>query len=211
MRVLIIGAGGHGKTVADALQQAHQAGAAAAPIGFLDDDERLHGRQIAELPVLGALGQMSFIAHDGVVVALGDNARRREVFERLACAEARLVTVRHPSAVIGAGVHVGEGAVILAGVVVNRDTRIGRNTILNTSCSVDHDCVVADHVHVAPGAHIGGEVVIDCEALIGLGAVVLPQCRIGAKAIVGAAACVTRSVPAEATVVGIPARPLVCR
>lgn len=204
---MIVGAGGHGKVVADALQQAHLAGAPEKPIGFLDDERALVGTSVLGLPVLGAITQLESIPHDAVVVAVGDNATRRRLFEGLASARVVFATVRHPSAIVGQGVNIGAGVMICAGVVINPDTQVGDNVILNTSCSVDHDCVVADHVHIAPGVRIGGQVRIGEQALVGIGATIMPECHVGARAVVGAGACVTRPVGADLVVVGTPAAP----
>ena len=80
---------------------------------------------------------------------------------------------------------IAEGAAVLPGGVVNAGTKIGRGAVVNTNASVDHDCVIGDHVHVAPGVAIAGGVRIGAGTLVGLGARVLPNLRIGARAVVG--------------------------
>ena len=118
------------------------------------------------------------------------------------------LTVVHPHAFVATDATMGEGAQILAMSAICSGARLGRAVIVNTSASVEHDCVIGDGVHVGPGAHLAGEVCVDEYAFIGTGAVVLPRIKIGRAAIVGAGAVVVRNVAAGEVVVGNPARVL---
>ena len=207
MRVLIVGAGGHGQVVADILLARVRSGCPDGhPVGFLDDDPALLAHTFLGLPVLGSVAQASSIPHDAVVVAIGDNPTRQRISLRLEAQGERFATAIHPAAVVGSDVEIGAGTMVSAGAVVNPGARIGRGVILNTACSVDHHNFVGDYAHIAPGAHLGGDVRIEEGALIGLGAGVLPGRQVGAWATVGAGATVTRNVPDRTTVAGVPAR-----
>jgi sugar O-acyltransferase (sialic acid O-acetyltransferase NeuD family) len=206
-RVIIIGAGGHGQVVAEALLQMAASGVAVQPVGFLDDDSSRHSQTFLGLTVLGPLSHLSRVAHDVVVVAIGDNQRRCNIFTRLKQEGESFMTVCHPGATIAREVTLGAGSMVLAGVVVNTGSRIGENVILNTSSSVDHHSIVEPHAHIAPGVHLGGEVRVCEGALVGIGAVVIPRRTIGAWSIVGAGALVHSHVPDGLTVVGVPAKP----
>ena len=94
----------------------------------------------------------------------------------------------------------------MAGVVVNPGARIGSNVVLNTACSVDHDCVVADHAQLCPGVHLGGNVTVGELAMVGTGVSVIPGVRIGSGCTIGAGAVVTRDIPDNSLAVGVPAR-----
>ncbi|GIV76571.1 MAG: transferase [Litorilinea sp.] len=206
-RVLIVGAGGHGQVVADILWRCYEQDRRCWPVGYLDDDPSLHGRFLLELPVLGPIAQVDRIAHDALVVAIGDNRIRRSLYESLAQRGERFARAVHPRAAVAPDAQVGPGTVIAAGAVVNPGCAVGANVILNTGATVDHHCHIEAHAHVAPGAHLGGGVSVGCGALVGMGAILLPGRRVGPWAVVGAGAVVVTDVPAATTVVGIPARP----
>jgi sugar O-acyltransferase (sialic acid O-acetyltransferase NeuD family) len=208
MRLLIVGAGGHGQVVADIIRASHSSDSARQLVGYVDDDARLHGLALLGITVLGPIGMIAEIPHDGIVVALGDNTARKRVSELLLADGRQLVEVIHPSAILAPDVTVAAGAMICAGVVVNTGTDIGSGAILNTSCSIDHHSRVGSYAHVAPGVHAGGEVRIGEGALIGIGAVIIPRRVVGAFATVGAGAAVIDDVPDHVTVVGNPARQL---
>lgn len=207
-RVIIIGAGGHAQVVADILQCSRASGTSSVPIGYLDDDVRLLDKKFLGIPVLGRIDDIGMIDHDGVVVAIGDNAIRACTYTTLYQRGEKFIIARHPSAIIAPDIVIGQGTVICAGVIVNTGSVVGQNVILNTGCSVDHHNEIGDHVHIAPGAHLGGTVKIGNGTLVGIGATVMPGCSVGEYAIIGAGACVIESVTAGRTVVGVPARPL---
>lgn len=203
MRVVIVGAGGHGQVMADALLRATSPAVDVA--GFVDDRADA-GSTIMGLPVLGAVAALASFPHDAIVVAVGDNARRRELCDRFDRAGERLVSVVHPSAIVGIDVVLEDGVMICAGAVVNTGSRLGKGAIINTAASVDHHSVIETCAHIAPGVHMGGEVHVGEGALVGVGAAVLPRRRIGHRATVGAGAVVTRDVADDERVVGNPAR-----
>lgn len=119
------------------------------------------------------------------------------------------VTVAHPTAWIAENAIVGSGSQIMAGAIIGAEARLGRECIVNTKASVDHEDILEDGVEIAPGATLCGLVQARTNAWICAGATVLPRINIGADARVGAGAVVTRDVPDGATVVGIPAKILV--
>lgn len=207
MRVLIVGAGGHGEVVADALRASVASAAADIElVGFADDAPSLWGKPLAGVSVLGSVRDALAHPHDAVVVAIGNNSARRHMMRALAGDGESFATIIHPSATVAPDVRWAPGSVILAGAVLNPGVTLGRGVIVNTCASVDHHSHVADYAHVAPGVHTGGEVSIGEGALIGVGASIVPRCKIGAWAIVGAGATVICDIPAHSTVVGTPAR-----
>jgi sugar O-acyltransferase (sialic acid O-acetyltransferase NeuD family) len=193
-RIAIIGAGGHGAVVADIL------GERAA--GFVDESPSLHGTAVLGLPVFASLAE---VEHDGVIVAIGDNAVRRAVTERVVRAGEKLATAIHPFASV-APATIGEGSMLCAGAIVSPRAVLGRGVLLNTKASIDHDCVIGDFVHIAPGATLGGDVRVGAETFVGPGATVTAGIHIGARAVIGAGAVVVHDVPDDVTAWGVPAR-----
>lgn len=206
MRVLVVGAGGHGQVVADVLLAAFRQGSAAYPFGYVDHDESLWGHVLLNIPVMGSIDDYASFDHDAIIVGVGDNRARRRLFEAFSRTPERFVTARHPGAVVSANSVVRHGTVVCAGAIVNAGACVGSNVILNTACSVDHHNVIGDHAHIAPGARLGGHVTIGQGALIGIGAIVLPGRRVGAWTTVGAGAVVTQDLPDGVMAVGSPAR-----
>lgn len=206
MRVLIFGAGGHAQVVADILWRMQEAGIDVSPVGYLDDNPALEGQDFLDLPVLGSVARLPAIPHDAVIVAIGENATRKKLFERLKGQGEQFIIARHPRAVVAPDVPIGPGSMICAGVVVNPGSVIGANVILNTGCTVDHHNRIGDHAHIAPGVHLGGEVAVGEGAFLAIHSSVIPRRSVGAWSMIGAGSVVTKDIPAHVTAVGVPAR-----
>jgi sugar O-acyltransferase (sialic acid O-acetyltransferase NeuD family) len=207
-RVLILGAGGHGRVVLDILKQAGHD----EVVGFLDNNADIHGRRVDGVPVLGAIAGLAAVAEqagcEGVVIAIGDNGVRRGLAQQVDEAGLDLVDAIHPSAALARNVTVGKNVVIAAGVVVCAHCQIGNSVILNTGCIVDYQTMIGEGSHICPGVRIAGRVKVEPGAFIGIGATIIPKVTVGCESIVGAGAVVIEDVPALATVVGVPARPV---
>ena len=204
--VYLFGAGGHARVVADIL--ASQSGRWKLA-GFVDDRPESAGKEIFGSPVI--LGQ-DFLSDDQfgpeteVIVTIGDNAARRRIGELLAMRDLRFATAVHPSAQIGSDVEIGPGTVVMANAVINAGARIGKHVIVNTAATIDHDSVVEDFAHIAPGAHLAGHVSVGQGVLFGVGSSAIPGVSIGAGSVIGAGSAVMKSIPADVTAVGVPAR-----
>lgn len=195
-RLIIIGASGHGKVVADiAKLNGYE------DIVFLDNDKEI--KACAGYPVLGPDTMTAELDGD-VFVAVGNAETRKRLMER--DNTRHFPTLIHPSAVIAKGVEIGKGSVVMAGTVINPGARIGRGVIVNTSSSIDHDCVVEDFVHIAVGAHLSGTVRIGKETWIGTGATVNNNVNICGGCMIGAGAVVIKDIVEPGTYVGVPAR-----
>ncbi len=204
-QIVIVGAGGMGR---EAAAWVADLGREADLAGVLDADPSLHGTAVAGLPVLGDLGWLDDHLDVEVVVALGSPASRALVVDHLDAVGRTLLTVVHPSAIIGARVTIDEGAIVCPGAVLTCDIQVGRAAIVNYGALVGHDGQVGAYSFLAPGARLAGNVTLEEQADVGIGASVIQGCRIGARAVVGAGAVVIRDVAPDTTVVGVPARPV---
>ena len=194
MRLVIIGASGHGRVVADIAKQNGY-----DDIVFLDDNE--NAVECSGYPVVGK----SADAPDGeVFIAIGNGKTRKMLSERYA---GRVQPVLcHPKAIIAADVTMGKGTVVMAGAVINPGASIGEGVIVNTSSSIDHDCIIGDYTHISVGAHLSGNVIVGTETWIGAGATVINNVSICGNCMVGAGAVVVRDMDVPGTYVGVPAK-----
>mgnify|MGYP004500514059 CR=1 FL=1 len=192
-KLVIIGASGHGKVIADiAIKSGYE------EIVFLDDNESL--TECTGFPVVGKSYQATDI--DGAkIVAIG-NAKVRERIQ----STIKTVTLVHPDAVISRRVQIGEGSVVMAGVVINSDVTIGKGCIVNTGASIDHDCVLGDFSHISVGAHVAGACHIGERTWIGAGATVSNNVNICSDCMIGAGAVVIKDIDKPGTYVGVPAK-----
>ena len=207
-RLLILGAGGHGIAVAEL---ARECGWTVA--GFIDRGERRQITAREAAPILGTDADLLKLTGAGVVdaaiVGLGNTAMKRRVELHAMIHEAGLsvATLVHPRAVVARSAIVGDGAAIFPGAVLGAAVDVGVNAVCYSGVIVEHGCRIGDHAYLSPGVVLSGEVTLETGAFIGAGAVVVPGVTIGKRAVVGAGAVVVRDVPAETTVVGVPARP----
>lgn len=208
-RLVVVGAGGHGREAVVIARAARDAGRPLDVVGVLDD-----GRpDPAPLAALGVrlLGGLDWLERDGAgctfVAALGYPGPRRAVAAK-AGARARAAVLVHPSSTVGPDVELGPGCVLWPQVAATTRVRLGRHSHLNVGSSVSHDCELGSFVTVGPGARVCGSVVLEDDVWIGAGATVIQGLRVGRGATVGAGAVVVRDVAAGSTVAGVPARPM---
>lgn len=196
-RLVIIGASGHGKVIADiAVKNGYE------DIVFLDDDEGV--RECAGFPVIGKTSKAKEIDGDKIV-AIGNPKIRKRIQEEVS----GVITLIHPDAVISRRVEIGEGAVVMAGAVINSDVVIGKGCIINTGASIDHDCLLGDYVHVSVGSHLSGTVHVGERTWIGAGATVSNNVNICGDCMIGAGTVVIKVIDKPGTYVGVPAREII--
>ena len=195
-QLIIIGASGHGKVIADiALKNGYER------IAFLDDDPNI--KECAGFPVIGKTEDAAHYPDCDFVVAIGNPTIRERFHKTLS--DCCIVTLIHHDAVISRRVTIGRGTVVMAGAVINSDTVIGEGCIINTCASADHDNVIGDFVHVSVGAHLCGTVNIGDRTWIGAGAIASNNISICNDALIGAGAVVVKDIQSQGTYVGVPA------
>ena len=198
---IIIGASGHGKVVADIAIKMNKW----QSIAFLDDDESI--KTSMGLEVIGKTADAFIYKNEAdFFVAIGSNTTREKIQEKLIEQGLNVASLIHPSAVIGTDVEIGIGVAVMAGVVINSSTRIGKGCIINTSASLDHDNVIEDYVHISPGVRTAGTVSISKGTWLGIGSVVSNNVNICSGCKVGAGAVVVKDIAEPGTYVGVPVR-----
>ena len=208
--VLIWGAGGHGKVVADLVRATgHRV------VGYADRDAGKRGTiaepggatvVITETALLDVLRDGAHLPCGATLVALGmgDNDARLEAAHR--AGRSLVPALVHPAATVSPSVRLGAGTVVFPGAVINAAAVIGSAVVINSGAVVEHDCSIGDGAHIAPGSVLTGGVRVGRASLIGARAVLLPGISIASGAVVGAGAVVTGDVAAGAAVAGVPAR-----
>ena len=198
---ILYGAGGHARVILEAAR------AAGHEISFvLDDNPSVAAMSGLELlPPTEAL--WAKLKTFRFVVGIGNNDNRARIFQELMRRGGTPQTIVHPFTAISPSAKLGQGVVVMAGVVVNADARIADNCILNTRCSIDHDCKIGAHSHICPGVSLAGDVAIGQRSMIGIGSCCIQGVTIGANVILGAGSVVVRDLPDNCTAYGNPACP----
>ena len=206
-KIVIIGASGHAKVVIDIIEKQ----GVFKIIGLVDSFKSI-GEKIFNYTVIGNEENIPKIIEDfqviGGIIAIGDNYTRMSLYNSICSISKsfKFITAIHPNAILGKNISIGDGSVVMAGVVINSDTTIGIQNIINTKCSIDHDVTCKDFSSIAPGATIGGGVYIGTGTSICLGANIIEGISIGNYSVVGAGALVLKDVGDNEVTYGVPSK-----
>lgn len=194
-RLIIVGAGGHGKVIADnALKNGYES------ICFVDDEAI---GDVMEFPVIGTGADVERL-NDGntdFIIGIGSNTVRKTIAERY---RVNWVSIVHPSAQIAWNVKIGKGTVVMANAVINAGATVGEHCIINTGAIVEHDNVIENYAHISPNVALGGTVRIGERSHIGIGATVKNNTDICSDCTVGAGAVVIKNIKEPGTYIGVP-------
>lgn len=207
MKVVILGAGGHAREVAEILRQQTTSDPSDI-LGFIDEDQASHGCVRDNLPVLGDWSwfQGRDLRQIHTICAVGNPAVCRRLVETARSLGLNFTRAISPLAHISPRARVGSGVTIFPHAVVNTGAEIGDHSILNLAVTVSHDTRVGPFCNLNPGVQLAGNVTVDEGCYVGMGSKVIQGCVLGARSVVGAGAVVVRDLEADVTAVGVPAR-----
>lgn len=206
-KLVVIGAGGHARSVLDIILQNNEYDVA----GCVDNifPEFKHVPNMEEISIIGndeLLPKLYDSGINNIFVAIGNNKLRASIYEKAVSIGFEPVSVISRHAVISPRAYIGSGTCVMAGAVINVNCSVGNNCIINTNSSLDHDCTVGNHCHVAPGVAVSGTVNIgDCVHL-GTGTNVINGISIGKNSFIGVGSAVVKNIPEGVLAYGVPAK-----
>lgn len=207
--LIIIGAAGTGREVAEAVEDVNSTGRRWNLLGFLDDDPQKQGKEYNGYHVLGPISTASAYRGCHFVPVLGNHRDLRltkRMLDQLSLDSSRFATIIHPSARVSRYADIGLGTVVLQNCVITPNSRIGSYVLMLFGSHIGHDCIVEDHVVIAPNAVVSGGARISEGCYIGANSTILQKLKIGPWSCVGIGAVVFSDVGPNSTVVGNPAR-----
>ena len=209
IKIAIVGAGGFGREVKMLIDQINLSNQTYEFIGYYDDGVQ-KGEMINNFPVLGGTNDINDIMKDtAIVISIAVPHIRKKIRNKIINKFVTFPTLVHPNVLIGTdSVVIGEGNIICASNIITVNIEIGNFIILNLQCTVGHDTVIKDYCSFMPTVNISGEVIIEEGVYVGTGAKIINLLTIGENTIVGSGAVVAKSLPANCTAVGIPAKPI---
>lgn len=198
--VIVIGAGGHAKVIADIIIKSGD-----NLIGFLDDYKEKDTIILENYKVLGKVEDAIKYDNENTyfIIGIGDNYTRKNFTEKL---NLKYYTAIHPTAVIGADVQIGEGSCVMPNACINPGSIIGKACIINSAALIEHDNVLGDFVHVSPSATTCGEVKIGDLTHIGARATIRNRITIAQEVVIGMGATVVGDILEKGTYIGTPAK-----
>lgn len=205
--VVIIGAGGFGREVLDVFDAVNARKEEYNVLGFIIDAKYGQlGTIINDKPILGGFDWLERHSHVSAICAVGAPELRRKLVMRAEALGIAFCSVIHPNAILTRWITIGAGTVITAGCILTNQITIGNHVHLNLDCTLGHDVKIHDYVTLSPGVHVSGNVMLNTGCYVGTGANILEQKSVGEWSVVGAGSTITKDVPANATVVGVPGK-----
>jgi sugar O-acyltransferase (sialic acid O-acetyltransferase NeuD family) len=211
--IAIYGAGGFAREVAWLVEACNSSSEAYRVVCLIDDNEAVQGKVLNGIPVVEMMAAKNQFPEAKVVGAIGNPKIRELLMEKAAAAGFGFETIIHPRTERSQWIEIGLGTVICAGNILTTNITLGQHVQINLDCTIGHDVVMGEYATLAPGVHVSGWVRLGRRVYIGTGATIINGTRekpllVGDDAVIGAGACVTKSVPEGITVVGVPAKPL---
>lgn len=197
-RLIIIGAGGHGKVCANVASDMKRWD----DIAFLDDFKKgsINGHKI--------IGDIRFdkinLKQTDFFVGLGDSQLREKFITELTAINASIVNLIHPTAYCSNTYQIGQGSIVMAKAVISTSVKLGSGVIINSGAIIEHDCQMGDWVHVSPGVNLAGNVSLGKHTWVGIGSTIVNNLKISDKTIIGAQSLVLKNIDEPGTYFGHP-------
>lgn len=201
----IIGAGGFGREVAWCVERINDVSPTWIMKGFIDDNEKLWGKQEDCYPVLGGLDYLKKQKESYAVCAVGNAQIRKKIIGKLANSDIQFATIIDPSVILSKRVAIGDGTIICAGTIITVDISIGKHVIINLDCTLGHDDVIEDYVTIYPSVNVSGNVSVGECVELGTGTQIIQGKVIVPDTIIGAGTIVIKDIKDKGVYVGCPA------
>lgn len=206
--MVIVGAGGFGREVLEIFKDQNTVSKVWEILGFVDENETLHGKILNGYKVLGGLDWLRQYNNDrlGCVCAIGTCEARKQVVERLEEIGISFYTAIHPSVIMSEFVDLGQDVIICAGSILTVNIKIGDHVHIDTNCTIAHDAMIGNYCRLGPGVKINGENRLGEGVYIGTSATLIQQISVGNWSTIGAGAVVIDNIPKNVVAAGVPAR-----
>jgi sugar O-acyltransferase (sialic acid O-acetyltransferase NeuD family) len=204
--MLIIGAKGFAKEVLEVL---HQNNTLSDVVFFDDINDDLFGKLYEKFPILKSTQEVQTYfktTSNKFTIGIGNPVLRKNLYDIFTKIGGEFTSTISIKASIGNyGNIINNGCNIMTGTIITNDVFIGKGVLINLNCTIGHDCKIGDFVEMSPGVHISGNCKIGDYTNIGTNATILPYINLGRNVIVAAGAVVTKDVPDNCMVAGVPA------
>lgn len=183
----IYGNGGHAKVVADIARANGYDN-----LIFLDDNSDMKFN--------------SNLPKHPIIIAIGNALIRQKLQNLVLSSGFELITLIHPTAVIGSDVTIGNGSVVMPGAIINAKSTIGNGVIINSGAIIEHECTIGDFAHICPGVAIAGGSLVGERSWIGIGSSVIQNITIKSDITIGAGSVVVKDILEGSLAYGNPCR-----
>jgi len=206
-KIILIGGGGHCKSVSDSINQENEY----EIVGITDIKTKI-GKKINGVNIIGTDKVLEEIYKSGIKKAvislgsIGDVSLRTKLYLFAKKIGFSFPIIIDKTAILAENIEIGEGVFIGKGVIINTGTRIGRGAIINTGSIIEHDCEIGDFVHIAPGCVLSGTVKIGNYTHVGTNSTVIQNTIIGENTVIGSGSNVIISIGSNTVAYGNPCK-----
>lgn len=183
----IYGNGGHAKVVADIARANGYDN-----LIFLDDNSDMKFN--------------SNLPKHPIIIAIGNALIRQKLQNLVLSSGFELITLIHPTAVIGSDVTISNGSVVMPGAIINAKSTIGNGVIINSGAIIEHECTIGDFAHICPGVAIAGGSLVGERSWIGIGSSIIQNITIKPDITIGAGSVVVKDILEGSLAYGNPCR-----